>query len=185
MSYFQTNYAEQIGTAYAGMLADTTTAEVISASAAVSDIRYGSAVSIEPLGPTSVVTKVSVTENTETSGLGDRFFGVAVREHVREGDRTPLVLPFGDGETSYIKPEETVSVLKRGRIWVELYEDVWADREAYIYYNVAAPTEKLGAFGMGTDAVNTIAVASTGSGWFRAKFVTSGSAGGLAVLEIK
>jgi len=93
---------------------------------------------------------------------GDVFRGVAVFTHTVEIDRDTGLAAHADGDA--------VSVLRKGKIWVEVTSDVAVDAVAYV--DVAGTD--LGKF---TD-VSSSNLATGGI------FRTAASSGGLAVLEI-
>ena len=72
--------------------------------------------------------------------------------------------------------EDAVAVMRRGRIYVYVDADVTPDDAVYVRHTAAGPLTVLGAFTKTNDG-NTQALAT-------AKFLTSASAGGVAVLDI-
>jgi hypothetical protein len=80
--------------------------------------------------------------------------------------------------TTGVKPKCPVSVLRKGRVYVKVEENVVAYDRAHVRYAAGAGGTQLGAFRKSSVANETIDISA------QAQYLTSASAGGLAVLEI-
>jgi len=168
----QTDYPDSIGQAYAGLPADLTRMSAYSYTLLTGTLRYGSAVALASnAGDPNVECVQPDADNL-------RFAGIALREHVREGQLEALTAPNGNGETAYLKEKDTVSVGTRGRVYVRVAEDVEAGEKAYfVHQNNASYT-------IGDFAVSTLAGDATEITNMHAYFRTSALAGELAVIEL-
>ena len=100
------------------------------------------------------------------SGSGGTFAGVALRSHDTVNNGTNLGYPA----------QESVPVMRNGRVWVEVDEAVVAG-DAASYRHTATGSEKYGVFNKGTDSSDVNAI--TG-----AKFLTDAASGALALLDL-
>ena len=103
-------------------------------------------------------------QSTTAVGQGALVFGLAVHDHAREA--TAL------GATSYANTE-TVSVLRRGRVWVQTNDAVVAGSVANLHLASGTFTDE--AVGAGIEAITLVSV----------RFETGTTAAGLAIVEIK
>lgn len=97
-------------------------------------------------------------------GQGALVVGFALHDHAREQSSAGLV-QYGD--------KEAVSVMKRGRVWVETTDAVVAGAVANLTLATGKLTDEVVAAGI--EAFTQISV----------RFVTSTTAAGLALVEIK
>jgi len=93
------------------------------------------------------------------------FVGVAIRTLTKENPLNNGVL----GGSAAYKETETVNVLRSGAVWVEVTASVTQDTNAYVDVSTA------GGFFTGSAGGNVLA----------GKFLSSASAGELAILEVK
>ena len=148
----QLNYNVNMDVAFEGMLADSVKIAALSKITEGADLEFG-------LGckkGTSDNQIVPLAANT------DKFEGVIIHRHREEGE-------LGD--------KVSVSLLRKGRIYVLVEQDVVAGEAAFVRA-VAAGAERAGAFRKDADGGDAIDL--TG----KAEFVTSALAGELAVLDI-
>lgn len=149
----QTSYNMYQGEGFPGLIYDTMFTDKMSFSAEDGDIRFG--VPVMPGTDPARQVRVATT--------GAAAIGVSVRTLAVEQPAT--------GEPGY-KVTETVSVLKRGRIWVRTNDAVLADTPANIVI----------ANGTFTDAAVEAGIEAPEK--FSARFITGTSAAGLAVIEV-
>lgn len=109
--------------------------------------------------------KVSADDDgiEEVSGGSGTIVGVIVRQLATVND-APVA-------------EDAVAVMRRGRIYVYVDDDVTPDDTVYVRHTVNTGKTVLGAFRNDNDGGKAQALATS-------KFLTSASAGGVAVLDI-
>lgn len=95
--------------------------------------------------------------------------GVSVHDQAREN------VPVGQTEVGYIS-QSTMSVLRKGIIWVQVEDAVVAGGAAFVRF-VAGAGEQLGAFRSDADGGDAVALPNS-------RYKTGASAGGLAQLDI-
>lgn len=105
-----------------------------------------------------------VIEVSTDVGQGALVVGFALHDHAREQDENGLV-QYAD--------KETVSVLKRGRFWVETDDAVVAGAVANLKLSNGKLTDE--AVAAGIEAITQLSV----------RFVTGTSGAGLAIVEVK
>lgn len=103
------------------------------------------------------------------TGGSDRLEGIALYDPKVEAGAASV-------ENAY--PADTeIAVLKRGKVWVEVDQNVTPDDAVYCRYTVNGGSDQLGIFRADGDSSKAFAVTA-------ARFLTAASAGGLAQLEI-
>lgn len=161
----QTAYIQNIGKAYAGMLADSGHTDKYSYTAET-NLRYGAGVQLSAAGDPE-----REVELYASPALSVR--GVVIREQVREAQLPALAGLFGAGETYYVPATHTASILLKGRIYVTVDEDVTAGQGAWCKKS----TSVLGGWAASNVGADYAQV--TG-----AMFVTTAASGELAILEL-
>lgn len=135
------------------------------------DLRNNDCMSYSAQGAVPVGVPVAYGTNKERQcvpaitavGMGALAFGVSVLQADHE--------QAADGTITYAD-KETVSVMKEGRIWVDTNDAVTAGNVANLHLATGRFTDD--AVGAGIEAFTQ----------FRARFITSTTAAGLAVVEI-
>ncbi len=148
----QLNYNVNMDVAFEGMLADSGKIDALSKITEGASLEFG-------LG---CALGTSDNQVAPLAAIADKFAGVVIHRHREEGE-------LGD--------KVSVSVLRKGRIYVKVEEAVVKGDPAFVRA-VAAGAERAGAFRKSADGTDTIDL--TG----KAEFVTSADAGELAVLDI-
>jgi hypothetical protein len=158
----QTSYSNTMTAAFAGMLADTSDNDIFGAlqAEASSEIPFGVMV-CKGTGDNDAKLPAASTA---------KLFGVLVHSHNYE--------PRIDLGTVGVKPGATLNVLNRGRIHVVVEENVTREDRAYVRYAAGAGGTQLGAFRKSAVVDETIDATA------KCKFVTSASAGQLAIVEV-
>lgn len=105
-----------------------------------------------------------VVQSTTAVGQGALVFGVALHDHAREAT--------AQGVAQYATTE-AVSVLRRGRVWVQTNDAVVAGSVANLHLATGTFTDE--AVGAGIEALTLV----------QARFETSTTAAGLAIVELK
>jgi len=158
----QTSISTTMALAYAGLLADSGFHDVISRvnGEASAEIRFGAMVAQD-------------TADDECDLLAadtDKPIGVVVHSHAYDK-------PNDLGDTG-LKPKAMVNVLRKGRIWVPVEEAVVAMDPVFVRHTVADSGSFQGAFRKSDDNNETIDLTGV------ARFLTSASASGFAVVEV-
>lgn len=153
----QTSYSQTGAAGFAGLLYDIGDNNVMSYSAEGA-VPYGKAVT---LGTNKERQVAAVTTSAGQAALA---VGLSVATHTNEQSSAGVV-QYAD--------KSTVSVLKEGRIWVETDDAVVAGAVANLKLSSGKLTDE--AVAAGIEAFTQ----------FTARFITSTSAAGLAVVEIK
>jgi|LULL01.1.fsa_nt_gb hypothetical protein len=148
----QLNYNVNMDVAFEGMLADSGKIDALSKITEGASLEFG-------LG---CALGTSDNQVAPLAAIADKFAGVVIHRHREEGE-------LGD--------KVSVSVLRKGRIYVKVETDVQKGDAAFVRA-VAVDPERAGAFRNSADGTDTIDL--TG----KAEFVTSALAGELAVLDI-
>lgn len=158
----QTSYSLNQPIAVKGLLAEA-------AGSAMKKVTYSNPADEITFG--RAVAKVSADENgcelPDSSGAD--IVGISVRDTVVEKDEASIPDAY--------PVDSAVCVLRRGRIYVEVEEDVTPDDDVYVRYSANGGNTQLGIFR--TDADGSHALQIT-----KARYMTSASAGGLAVVDI-
>jgi len=118
-----------------------------------------------------MVAKISADDNGVDlpTDAGDLLVGIALRDYtVAEGDAT--------AENAY-KINSAVAVLRRGQVYVEVDEAVTPDDNVFVRHTANGGLDKLGVFRQDADTARAVAVPE-------AKFLTSGSAGELVIVDM-
>lgn len=153
----QTSVTQYGAAAFNGMLSDITESNVLSY-AAEGAVGIGKAVRL------GTDKEKQVVQSSTAVGQGALVFGIAVHDHAREQSSAGLV-QYAD--------KETVSVLRRGNIWVETQDAVVAGTVANYHLATQKFTDE--AVGAGIEAITGLSI----------RFLTSTSAAGLAIVEVK
>lgn len=153
----QLSYSQYQPAGFAGQLYDIGTNNVISY-AAENAILFGRPVTLG----TNAEAEVRVV--TTSAGQAALAIGIAVASHT-VGQTSGGLAQYANGET--------VPVIKRGRVWVETNDAVTAGAVANLHLASSRFTDE--AVGAGIEAFTQ----------FSARFITSTSGAGLAVVEIK
>ena len=143
--------------AFAGMLADLAENDIYSY-AAEGAVAIGRTVRL------GTNKEKQVIQSSTATGQGALVVGFAVHDHAREQTSAGLV---------QYATTETVSMLKRGRIWVETNDAVVAGAVANLHLSTGKFTDE--AVTTGIEAITQLTV----------RFLTSTSAAGLAIVEVK
>jgi len=138
--------------ALVGMLADNTP-NVVDSFAAEAVVHFGA----------GVIAGTDPDNQVKTAVAAGKFRGVALRDHTRLTNRTTGIAEYA--------AKDTVSVLRKGRVWVEVTEAVVAEDAAYC--DVSS-----------TDVGKFCKTSSGGNLATGGKFLYSAGAGELAVLEL-
>lgn len=153
----QTSVTQYGAAAYMGMLADLSDNDIVSY-AAEGAVLIGRTVRLGTSKDKQVI------QSTTGAGQGALVTGFAVHDHAREQSAAGLV-QYAD--------KETVSVIKRGRLWVETQDAVVGGTVANLHLASGKFTDE--AVAAGIEAITQLSV----------RFVTSTSGAGLAIVEIK
>lgn len=155
----QTTFGQYMEPAYAGLIADSAFHDVMSYSAGTA-IPYGRAVVL------GANRERQVNAAGTGVGQGALVVGIAAASYVAE-----TAYPFTSSDPAYAITE-TVSVLKRGRIWMRTNDAVVAGSVANLVLANGNVTDE--AVAAGIEAFTQ----------FRATFITGTTAAGLAIVEI-
>jgi hypothetical protein len=98
------------------------------------------------------------------------FLGVSLHSHKAKFS------PSNDDNEKY-EDEDTMPVLRHGRVWVRSESAFTAGAAAFVRFSAGAGGTQLGAFRTDADTATAVAVAGL-------RFLTSGSAADLALLEV-
>ena len=168
---FQIDYPETMGAAYPGMLV---VKGFVASYSAETPVRYGAAVAL------AEATGDGERQCVMIDAANDTFLGVAIREHVRQGDLAPLATKDGDGETFYVPATDTVSVLRRGQIWVVADVDLTPSDPVFVVHEGnAGDTTPRGNFAKTIAPNGGVAVAVP-----NARYMTTAVAGEVILLEL-
>ena len=147
----QTNYNAEMDVAFEGMLADSGKIDALSKTIEGDDLEFG-------LGCTLGSEEGTVEK---LSAIADYFAGIIIHKHVTDG---------------LIGDEDTVAVMRKGRIYV-LVEEAVAEGDPVHCRAVAGAGERAGAFRKSADGTDTFLVNG-------AEFRSSAASGGLAIIDI-
>lgn len=158
--------------AFAGMLADAVDLDIVTLiNKDTASIPFGAVVALDPTDGDKMCKL--------PAGSSDNLFGIVVHKH--DYART-FTLPDGtiagnlDGVG--LVPGTTMSVLRRGHIWVKVLQTVAAGDRLFVSYAVGAPFTAKGQ--VGNAAVASTTIDSTRIG----EFLTSAAAGSFAQLDV-
>jgi hypothetical protein len=143
--------------AFNGMLADLSD----------NDIGSFAAESVVAIGRTvcrGTNREKQVVQSTTAVGQGALVFGVALHDHSREANAQGVV---------QAADKTAVSVLRRGRVWVQTNDAVVAGSVANLHLATGTFTDE--AVGAGIEALTLV----------QARFETGTTAAGLAIVELK
>ena len=162
----QTAYSADQGLALPGMVADGGPSQTVSAIASGA-LAAGNGVSFSAASSAAGVTDIckAPAAGTDVTNAA-KFLGIAIYNAGREPHTSAA--EYAD--------ESVVSILRKGRIWVEV-EDAVAVGGGVFCRHVAAGAEVLGAFRSDADGSDASQVA-------HAVFLTAASASGLALVEL-
>lgn len=153
----QTSVTQYGSAAFNGMLADLSDND-IGSFAAEGAVAIGSTVRRGTNGEKQVV------QSSTAVGQGALVFGIALHDHAREST--------AQGVAGYAATE-AVSVMRKGRVWVQTNDAVVAGAVANLHLATGTFTDA--PVGAGVEAITPLAV----------RFETSTAAAGLAIVEIK
>lgn len=142
--------------AFKGMLADLSDNDIIS-DAAEGAVNVGATVKL------GTNKEKQVAESGTGAGAGALVVGFALHDHAREQSAAGLV--------NYAN-KETVSVLKRGKLWVETNDAVVAGNVANLHLASGKLTDE--AVAAGIEAFTQVSV----------RFLTSTTGAGLAIVDV-
>ncbi len=162
----QLDYSQNPAVAYAGMMADTGYKHVISCVNPNVVIPFGRLVSRDA-SDAKVKLPTSAAEVTNSRGI-------AIQDFASE--------QINDGLDAGYKLKSSVSVMRQGRAWVKVEEAVVQGDQVYARW--ADGTSGNVAKGAFRKSVDQVAAADTATIVPSAKYVTSASAGGFAIIEI-
>lgn len=116
------------------------------------------------------VAKVSADENgVEKPDSGSSVIvGVSLRD---------LTIEYDSSNENLYPALSDVSVMRRGQVYVYVEEDVTPDDAVFVRHTANGGLTDLGAFRTDSDSSNALALTT-------AKFLTSASAGGVAILDL-
>jgi hypothetical protein len=159
----QTTYAKTMPVAFAGMKGDAGDDQVDSFvnSEAATSIPFGVGV-IKGTADNRALLPRLVGDNA-------KFMGVVLHHHAYA---KPYQL-----DTVGITPKTMMSVISRGRVWVTVEEAVTQNDRAFMRYAAGAGGTQLGAWRKSADTATAVEILG-------ARFITSTSGPGLAMLEI-
>lgn len=168
----QTSVLVTPAAAFAGMLADAVDLDIITLiNKDSASMPFGIVVAADPTDGDKMVKL--------PASSGDNLVGIVVHKH--DYART-FTLPDGTVAGSLdsvgLVTGTTMSVLRRGHIWVQVLQTVAAYDRLFVSYAVGAPFTAKGQ--SGNAAVGSTTIDSTRIG----QFLTSASAGGFAVLDV-
>lgn len=143
--------------AFNGMLADLSDNDIIS-DAAEGAVLIGRTVRLGTNRATQVI------QSSNAVGQGALVVGIALHDHAREQSSAGLV-QYAD--------KDTVSVLRRGRMWVETQDAVVAGSVANLHLATGKFTDE--AVAAGIEAITQLTV----------RFMTGTTAAGLAIVDVK
>lgn len=86
--------------------------------------------------------------------------------------------PNGSLSAVGLRPQAMMNVMRRGRIWVLVEENVTAYDRAFIRFTAGAGGTQLGAFRKSADSASALDVTK------KCQYLTSATAGNLAVLDV-
>lgn len=161
----QTTYLAAHPVGLAGALVDASENDVIS--------RILSDATSIPFG---VGLKEGTTGGTNCAvpaAAGARIIGVALRTDNYENRSLTTTLA--------IAQKDVVSVLRRGRVWVLVEQDVVVGDDVFVRHTARLTNTQLGGFRTDADTASSVDYAAVLA---NARFVSAASAGGLAQLEI-
>lgn len=168
----QTSVLVSPNAAFAGMLADAVDLDIITViNKDTVSMPFGICVAADPTDGAKMV-KLPATS-------GDTLWGIVVHKH--DYART-FTLPDGtvagnlDGVG--LVPGTTISMLRRGHIWVQVLQTVAVGDRAFVSYAVGAPFTAKGQFGNATVASTTIDATRIGV------YLTPAAAGQFAVIDV-
>jgi hypothetical protein len=79
--------------------------------------------------------------------------------------------------TTGIKPKNMMSVLNRGRVWVQVEDAVAVGGRCFVRHTASGGNTQLGKFRSNADTATAIE-------WKGARYLTAASGGGLAMVEV-
>lgn len=165
----QTSYVEQ-PVAFEGMLADSSRTKhadsMVQAQSGTTEIPFGVVVALEA-APSADGTPAKATM---PDNAADKLWGIVLHSHDYD-TRTEL-------GTTGLKPKTALSVLRKGRVYVKVENAVAAGDRGHVRYASGAGGTQLGA--IRNAAVTNETIDATG----QIIFITSASAGGLAIAEV-
>lgn len=168
----QTSYSFDMSAAYAGLLISTVDGGILpfrnnqadTGVALTDEMAFGRAVAFE--GSTDDKgAKIP-------SGATDKIAGIVVKSHAYG------IAPYGDLGTIGVKPGGTVSVMRKGILWVVVEDGCAPGDRLWVRRTAGGDPEFLGGLNNADDSTDTIDCTSQGV------FLTTASAGGLAKLEV-
>jgi len=161
----QTSFSVDKQRAYAGMLADAGDKDTIN-KIATSAVPFGCGV-VKRAAPADTVEQCGVP--TATADVTARPRGIAVKDETRRGPQAGLPGGYEIGDS--------VTILKRGRIWVPVEGAVAQDGSPFCRFAAGAGGTVLGAFRADADTATAVAFPT-------AVFRTFTSGAGFAVVEV-
>lgn len=162
----QTTYTTVPNPSFRGMLADVGPNDVLSKSF------KALAGAAAPFG-TPMVTVVGDAGQCRLPALAaDTFLGVAVHRNIAPGTAGSNAFTGEQG----IEDTQTVDVLTKGRIWVKVEEAVTPEDDVY-YRAIVNSALVPGNWGTSSDSSKCVLLSN-------ARYLTSGGAGDLVILEI-
>lgn len=162
----QTTYTTVPNPSFRGMLADVGPNDVLSKSF------KGLAGAAAPFGTPMVTVVGDVNQCRLPAAAADTLLGVAVHRNIAPGTAGSNAFTGEQG----IEDTQTVDVLTKGRIWVKVEEAVTPEDDVY-WRGVVNGLLIPGNWGTSSDAGKCTLLAG-------ARFLTSGAAGDLVILEI-
>ena len=175
----QASYSNAPAVAYAGMVADAgwvLDAKTLISAEASAQIPFGVAVAFKP-SPTYD------TDATMPANSTDLVAGIFV--HAPGYERTfTATLPDGTAGTvgelgaTGVLPGAVLSVMRKGRTWVKVEDGCAVGDRLFVRYSANGANTQLGSCRASADAGFTTDLTKVG------QYLTSASAGGLAMLEV-
>lgn len=162
----QLDYSQSPAAGYPGMQADTGYKHVISCKNPNVAIPFGLYVTRDDADGR---VKLPTTAAEVTNGNG-----IAIADFASES--------INNGQAAGYPLKSAVSVMRQGRVWVEVEENVVEGDDVYVRHaNGNASKVQKGAF---RKSVDQVAAADTATKIPGAKYRTSASAGGIAIVEV-
>lgn len=162
----QTSYSYDLRSGFAGLIADTGHRDIVSR-VSLADMPYG------VLGVMGVLPDSEVKLPASSGDVtGSKVLGVVVSQHTQESQYP------GGSTPSFIPASQTVGLMRKGRIWVNVEEAVVAGDQPFVRF-AAGSFSQLGAFRKSADTATAVALPN-------ARYVTSqATIGGVAVVELE
>ncbi len=175
----QSSYTDAPSVAFAGMIADNSMvfdAKSFISAEASAQMPFGVAVAFKP-------SSTYDTDATMPANSTDKVAGILM--HAPGYERT-FTVPLPDGTTGTVGelgatgllPGAVLSLLRKGRIWVTVEDGCTVGDRLYVRYSANGGNTQLGACRATDDSGHAIDLTKIG------QYVTSASAGGLAMLEV-